>query len=55
MLAVVILASIMNGSTIRLVLFIMLLIAVALILAGSVIALMTLYKQVKAPMRDNAR
>ncbi len=57
MLAVTILASSMASSiesttTIRTVLFIMVLVAVALLLAGGVIALMTLYKQLK---RDEAR
>ncbi|MBV9258339.1 MAG: hypothetical protein JO215_10000 [Ktedonobacteraceae bacterium] len=55
MLAVAILASTTGNETIRVVLFIMVLIAVALLLAGSVIALMTLYKQLKGPARDETR
>jgi hypothetical protein len=46
---VAILASSVGGETIRVILFIMVLVAVALLLAGCVIALMTLYKQLKAP------
>jgi hypothetical protein len=54
MLDVTILASSIDA-TIRTVLFIMVLIAVALLLAGGVIALMTLYKQFKGPTRDETR
>ena len=56
MLAVIILvSSIEDGTTIRIVLFIMVLIAIALLLVGAVIALMTLYKQLKASKRNDAR
>jgi len=48
MVSVAILASSIDGGIIRIVLFIMVLIAVALLLAGSVIAVMTFYKQFKA-------
>jgi hypothetical protein len=47
----VILASSADSGVIRVVLFIMVLVAVALLLAGCTIALMTLYKQLKAPER----
>jgi NhaP-type Na+/H+ and K+/H+ antiporter len=40
-----------NGGVIRIVLFVMVLVAVALLLAGCTIALMTFYKQFKAPDR----
>ncbi len=55
MLAITILASSIDSATIRIVLFIMVLVAVALLLAGGVIALMTLYKQFKVPRRDGLR
>lgn len=45
----VVLASSIDGGTIRVVLFIMVLLAVALILTGCAIALLTLYKQIKVP------
>jgi hypothetical protein len=45
----VILVSSVDGGVIRVILFIMVLVAVALLLAGCVIAFMTLYKQLKAP------
>jgi hypothetical protein len=45
----VILVSSADSGTIRVVLFIMVLLAVALILTGGVIALLTLYKQMKTP------
>lgn len=45
----VVLASSIDGGTIRVVLFIMVLLAVALILTGCVIALLTFYKQIKVP------
>lgn len=44
-------SSVDNSGVIRVVLFIMVLLAVALILAGCVIAFMTLYKQIKTPNR----
>jgi hypothetical protein len=47
----VILVSSVDGGVIRVILFIMVMVAVALLLAGCVIALMTLYKQLKAPDR----
>ena len=47
--AVVQASSIVDSGTIRVVLFIMILLAVALILTGCVIALLTLYKQLKVP------
>ena len=47
----VILASSVDGGVIRIILFIMVLVAVALLLTGCTIALMTFYKQSKAPDR----
>ncbi len=50
--AVVQVSSVVDSGTIRVILFIMILLAVALILTGCVIALLTLYKQLKSRHPD---
>ncbi len=47
----VMVAGSVDGGVIRIILFIMVLVAVALLLAGCTIALVTFYKQFKAPDR----